>query len=307
MSSYIDTTKPESEQSDVESDDSQFTVAKGPVGLNSTTLPTVLVVPPNLSDIRQQLFELKNSITWSAQQFDQYWPFLDNIWVHNHTSSITKKQTQKSYWYCRLWKDEVEKKSEGHGIRSKRMRVTAPCSIQLVMNKQFDDSQNLLTVKLDCHTSQKSSQVHNHTLEFLDSIKINSAIKLTAGKEVAKGYAPSVVNRNMQGVKWAANLETLKDAGGIHLNLKTVHNAGKDFKKSNPDVRIIGAKDEWEIQMNACFDNLQVLGENILSAKLKTVRAVDKQLSYGVVFTKRCKLLSKRAFILYMILINYFL
>lgn len=121
MSSYVDTAKSESEQNDLENDDSQFTIAEGPVGFDSTASSTVLVLPPNLSQIRQQLFESENSITWSAQKFDQYWLFLDNIWVHNHTGSITKKQTQTSYWYCRSWKDESEKKSEGHSIQSNRM------------------------------------------------------------------------------------------------------------------------------------------------------------------------------------------
>ena len=83
---------------------------------------------------------------------------------------------------------------------------------------------------------------HHNTLEYLDGIKINSAIKLTAGKEVAKGYTPAVVNRNMQGIKWLGNSETLKDVGGSHFNLKAVHNASIDFKKAHPDARVLGLK-----------------------------------------------------------------
>lgn len=169
------------------------------------------------------------------------------------------------------------------------MRVTALCQMKLVIMKQFDKSRNLLTVTLNCHTDKNQCRFHNHTLEYLDSIKINSAIKGTAGKEVAKGHASFAVNRNMQEVKWAGNLDALKDAGRSHLDLMAVHNAGKDFKKSNPDVQIKEAKEDWEDQASSCFNALQALGENILSAQLKVSQVIDKQLLHGIVFARRCK------------------
>ena len=44
--------------------------------------------------------------------------------------------------------NDVEKKSEGHGIRAKRLRITSSCSKKLAMLKKFDDADNLLTVRL---------------------------------------------------------------------------------------------------------------------------------------------------------------
>lgn len=90
------------------------------------------------------------------------------------------------------------------------MRVTEPCDMKLAMIKQFDEAENLKTITLKCHEDKKLCRFHNHTLEFMDTIKLNSAVKLAAGQEIAKGYAPSVVNRNLQGVKWQANLQHYK-------------------------------------------------------------------------------------------------
>ena len=211
--------------------------------------------------------------------------------MHNYTGAMTKKRIQKSYWYCRLWKNDVEKKSEGHGIRAKRLRITSSCSKKLAILKSFDDADNLLTVRLYAYAEKKlDQQEHNPTLEYLDGIKINSAIKLTAGKEVAKGYTPAVVNRNMQGIKWLGNSETLKDAGGSDFNLKAVHNASIDFKRAHPDARVLGAKEAWVDQLKDCFDALQVLGVDILAAKLKISRAVDGEKSYAIAFAKRSRL-----------------
>ena len=44
--------------------------------------------------------------------------------------------------------------------------------------------------------------------------------------------------------------------------------------------------------MNECFDALQALSENILSAKLKVMRIVDKQLFYEIVFANRVMILN---------------
>lgn len=86
------------------------------------------------------------------------------------------------------------------------MRLTEPCPIKLTIIKQFDEANNLLSVALGRHFNKKlddfvDQRQHNHTLEFLDDVKINSAIKSAAGQEVAKGYAPAVVNKNIQGIK----------------------------------------------------------------------------------------------------------
>ena len=127
------------------------------------------------------------------------------------------------------------------------MRFTDPCPMKLTMIKQFDEANNLLRVTLSLHLSKKSDDAvdqrqHNHTLKYLDDVKINSAIKFAADQEVARGYAPAVVNKNMQGIKWEGNFEALQKAGESSLNFKTVHNADQTFKKLNPDVRTLKTK-----------------------------------------------------------------
>ena len=75
------------------------------------------------------------------------------------------------------------------------------------MIKQFDEAENLLTVNLNSHLDKKletssdqlTSHTHNHTLEYLDGIKINSAFKFTAGKKVAKKYTPAVIGCGASG------------------------------------------------------------------------------------------------------------
>lgn len=70
-------------------EDSKYEIAKGP----SKDLPllpsTVLDLPPMLYSIRNQVFLLNTDITWTAKEFEDYWLYLDNIWVHNQTRPMT--------------------------------------------------------------------------------------------------------------------------------------------------------------------------------------------------------------------------
>lgn len=176
------------------------------------------------------------------------------------------------------------------------MRLTDPCAIKLAMIKRFDEAtDNLVFVVLSCHINKKldshiNQRQHNHSLEFLDNIKINSALKITAGQEVVKGYTPAAVNRNMQGVRWEGNFEALQQAGGQSFNWETVYNAERNFKKKNPDARILGAKEFWSDQLNDCLDALQALGENMLAVKLEIIRFLDGEKSHAVAFAKRSRL-----------------
>ena len=78
MSSYLDTTKPESHvNSQLDSQlDSQLTVARESSRSASTPISTVLALPSHLVSMRQLVFALDAPITWTADNYASYWPFM---------------------------------------------------------------------------------------------------------------------------------------------------------------------------------------------------------------------------------------
>ena len=187
------------------------------------------------------------------------------------------------------------------------MRLTDLCPMKLTIIKQFDKASNLLKIFLKMHVNKKlnnsmEQRQHNHTLEFLDDVKINSAIKFVAEQKVTKKYISIVVNKNMQDIKWKENFEILKTANEASFNLKGVHNVNKNFKKLHLNARISGAKKPWCDQLNDCFDILQSMSENVLSAKFEITRNVDEKKSYAIAFAKRFRLstLMKRGHLILM-------
>ena len=84
MSSYLDVTKPEYDNSQLSSHidsqfDSQLTVARGPPRSAPSPISTVLKLPSNLATVRQHAFALNAELTWNADDYALYWPFVDNL------------------------------------------------------------------------------------------------------------------------------------------------------------------------------------------------------------------------------------
>ena len=190
---------------------------------------TLLKIPPNVRIIRDQVFHISEPITWTAQEFHEYWRYMDNFWVVNSTREI-KNGRQTVNYCCRLWREPAIK-TQGSGNRAKRICTVKACGMKLNMYKLFNEKNQLVLVQLvrnELKSCRKKEiyYTHNHTLEYLDIIKVNSKVKNTIGTEVAKGYWSSNINKNIQEVKWAANKTALGDAGGVYLDLKRIYNAG---------------------------------------------------------------------------------
>ena len=69
--------------------------------------PTLLTIPPNIRAIRDQVFCIREEITWTAEQFNEYWAYMDNFWVLNSTRPIKDGKQTLNYW-CRLWRESAE-------------------------------------------------------------------------------------------------------------------------------------------------------------------------------------------------------
>ena len=55
---------------------------------------------------------------WTAEQFDQYWGYMDSFWVLNSTWPVKDGRQTLNYWCC-LWREPAEK-SQGSRQRAKR-------------------------------------------------------------------------------------------------------------------------------------------------------------------------------------------
>ena len=254
--------------------------------------PTLLNLPIGLAGVRQAVFELNSVITWTPDEYEAYWPYCDNFWVRNTTAKrITKKGRESEIWYCRLNSDDYEPK--GNGYRNKAHRDVCTCVMRLKMVKTWDLQQappTLKSVQLSNHKARGKEVVkaHNHELGYVDQIKKNSKLMQVVGDEMGKGYEAANINDLIAGTKYEANRSALLEAGGQHLSRKDIHNAGRGWKKRNPDIRTKGAREEWQVQTDACEAWLQTQ-EGMLTKLIKAVRTLDSKLAHGICWAKICE------------------
>ncbi|KAE8443076.1 hypothetical protein EG329_002399 [Mollisiaceae sp. DMI_Dod_QoI] len=62
----------------------------------------IVVDPPNLAEWRQKLFNVDEMITLSEDEFQTYFPHVDNVYSHRSTQRYKRKPFVSHYWDCRL-------------------------------------------------------------------------------------------------------------------------------------------------------------------------------------------------------------
>lgn len=275
----------ESQLSDLTGElDSQFSIAKGKLVPPLSSDFTLIKNSSHIEAIRRHLFSLDTPLVWSEAEWDMYFPYINNFWVHNQTSKPIRKGIVTVYWYCRFWRGAVD--FAGTGKRAKKIRDVSKCTCIMKVVKQLNAIGGVESMTLSLGRGQ-----HNHDQDFADRTKLNDGVNQSIRAEVEKGYTPAEVHRNAQGTHREVNAAALKAAGGSALTLQGVYNAGKDYLRHNKDPRIQGARDEWKQQMTDCYEFLQGQGEGVLSEILTAKRLIDEQISHAVAFAHRGQLL----------------
>ena len=73
---------------------------------------TILQLPEDTPDTREACFLLRTPIIWTIEQFDAYWPLVDNFWVCNKPNNAV---TGKSLYKRSYTKTHGRPAKESHG------------------------------------------------------------------------------------------------------------------------------------------------------------------------------------------------
>lgn len=190
--------------------------------------------PPNLARIRQVMFECKDPIEISLEEFETYWPFIDNVWVKQRSNASKEGHCTTDYYMCRLRRPthrstETHPLPEGKRPRKKRVREGGICNFQIKVVK-FEGAYSTVTVS----RTPGSSMVHSHDLDYIDRVKRNSGLMEFARKEAVKGYLPSSIY-----MKFQEEPEKLNEAGGRFFTVTDVRNVSAKWRMQNPEVKLV--------------------------------------------------------------------
>ncbi|KAE8148847.1 dihydrofolate reductase-like domain-containing protein [Aspergillus avenaceus] len=216
-------------------------VANPEAAITSTSY-SLINNPPNLARIRQVMFDCKDPIEISLEEFETYWPFIDNVWVKQRSNSSKEGHCTTDYYMCRLRRpthrtSETRPLPEGKRPRKKRVREGGICNFQIKVVR-FEGAYSTVTIA----RTPGSSSFHSHDLDFIDKVKRNSGLMEFARKEAIKGYLPSSIY-----TKFQEELEKLLEAGGKFCTVTDVRNVSAKWRIQNPEVKLI-PHDGYEYQ-----------------------------------------------------------
>lgn len=190
--------------------------------------------PPNIAKIRQVMFECKEPIEISFEEFERYWPFIDNVWVKQRSNSSKEGHCTTDYYMCRLRRpthrtSQTRPLPEGKRPRKKRVREGGTCNFQIKVVR-FEGAYSTVTIS----RTPGSSKTHSHDLDYIDKVKRNSGLMEFARREAVKGYLPSSIF-----TKFQEEPDKLIEAGGKFFTVTDVRNVSSKWRIQNPEVKLI--------------------------------------------------------------------
>lgn len=185
--------------------------------------------PSDVKAKRELLFNPCDHLTLSREQWDIYWPYIDNAWSRS-ASETNAKGHRVEYYRCRQWRKASlqplsgEDESAQMRKRQKVVRHALGCGMKILCT-HIGDSEVIIT------RGKKCPDGHIDSLEDADKAKLPSAFVKVAVAEVKKGHRVATVAHVVSGAGDPEQRAAVADAGGRWLSRQDVHNAVAKYKK----------------------------------------------------------------------------
>ena len=189
--------------------------------------------PPDLAATRQRLFDITETIEMSPTDFEQYFPYVDNVWRKTKTAAedIVPGVNTEVYW-CRLrkalgLKPHIPKPTpEGKTPRKKREKPDKTCNMALKITYSDGPVKKVIVTR-----NVPETEEHTHDLDYIDTVKRNGAIMDVARREATRSFLPTSIFWKMQ-----QEPDRMEEAGGKHMKVSDVRNVQYAWRQENPNV-----------------------------------------------------------------------
>ena len=189
--------------------------------------------PPDLANLRQMLFDVKDEFELSAKDFEEYFPFVDNVWRKSRVGETQPDSEGTTEVFCCRLKQAGQIKTptpkapiEGKQQRRKRKREEKTCG--MLMKVTYVESP---VKKVKIARAVGSADGHSHDLDYMDATKRNTAIMDVARREANRGFLPGSIFWKMQ-----EEPDKMDEAGGKFMKISDVRNVQYPWRQQNMTV-----------------------------------------------------------------------
>ncbi|KAK9234899.1 hypothetical protein V1525DRAFT_421813 [Lipomyces kononenkoae] len=164
----------------------------------------------------------------SPTEFNDYFPYVDNIYKLKKRNSSPRSNTITTYYECRFYgnathtekRQEVDSAGENAQVhkhrRHKSRRDANQCDIKMKVVHHSDDSGQAISYTI----YRISGTQHLHPLDRSDQIKRNSKVRDALRQEAEKLYAPSTILKVASNERSLNGREVLQQIGGSRVRPK---------------------------------------------------------------------------------------
>jgi hypothetical protein len=223
---------------------------------------------------------------------------MENVYARRQTRVKLGSQgwSGRIYYICRWSKDEYITpleigKRKRDGASQKKCRHCPVNNLVAVIDAGW------VTFEVP-KVAQEAWPAHNHDLSWCDEMKINLAVRDALKSEIQQGYPVSQVLKLFTGEWQDSNRVYLEACGGKHLAGKLGYNVAREYLKANQSQRRLGAKEDWQDQVDSAMHYLQGQ-EGWKYQQISAVRQLDEEVSNGLVFAceDRIQTLCRRGYL----------
>ncbi|KAM0803916.1 hypothetical protein BDR22DRAFT_818580 [Usnea florida] len=156
--------------------------------------------PPNLEQWRRRLFDVDEKITLTGEQFQTYFPHVDNIYSHRSTQRYKRKPFISHYWDCRLKgrppgtakSDDPNKKK-----RKRQARERDLCDVKIKITEYFPGARALMGTDFPVETPANDDPfAPGRALSITQGLDNGISALAEPGSDGARYYTIQRVNGN---------------------------------------------------------------------------------------------------------------
>ncbi|KAI1297592.1 hypothetical protein F5Y03DRAFT_409708 [Xylaria venustula] len=103
----------------------------------------IVLDPPNLEAWREKLFNVDDTITLTNDEFETYFPHIDNVYSHRSTQKYKRKNFISHYWDCRMKGRPPGTPKSDDPAKKKRKRFARErdlCDVKIKITEHFPDA-----------------------------------------------------------------------------------------------------------------------------------------------------------------------
>ncbi|KAI0423912.1 hypothetical protein F5Y09DRAFT_348269 [Xylaria sp. FL1042] len=140
----------------------------------------IVIDPPNLEAWREKLFNVDDTITLTNDEFETYFPHIDNVYSHRSTQKYKRKNFVSHYWDCRMKGRPPGTPKSDDPTKKKRKRFARErdlCDVKIKITEHFPDATFLADGTINVSPTTSFPSLHQYPDGIIRTVNDQSTAK----------------------------------------------------------------------------------------------------------------------------------